>query len=326
MFSFQEKDNGATKERGDSTPVPGSFRERLKVGLSKTRQALFGDSGRLTQTSSDSLQTTLEELEAQLLMADTGIEATQEIISDLHKSCRPGELYACLHRILVTKLAPHEKALDINQASPLVILVIGVNGVGKTTTIGKLAGLYQQAGKRVLLAAGDTFRAAAVEQLQAWGDRHDIPVIAQDSGADSASVIFDAFEAARARGIDILIVDTAGRLHTQTNLMEELSKIKRVLARLDAKAPHETLLVLDAGTGQNAIAQTRQFHETIGISGLVLTKLDGTAKGGILFALARQFDIPVRYIGVGEQAQDLQEFKAEVFVDALLGNDTADTN
>lgn len=326
MFSFQEKDSGVTKERGDSTPVPRSFRERLKIGLSKTRQALFGGSGSLAQTSSDSLEATLEELETQLLMADTGIETTQEIISELRKSCRPGELYACLHQILVAKLAPHEQVLNINQASPMVILVIGVNGVGKTTTIGKLASRYQQAGKKVLLAAGDTFRAAAVEQLQAWGNRYNISVIAQDSGADSASVIFDAFEAARARGIDILIVDTAGRLHTQTNLMEELSKIKRVLARLDAKAPHETLLVLDAGTGQNAIAQTHQFHETIGISGLVLTKLDGTAKGGILFALARQFDIPVHYIGVGEQTQDLQEFKAEVFVDALLGNDTAGTH
>jgi len=324
MFSFRKKDTAITEEKTDSTPAPASFRERLKIGLNKTRQALFGGLGEIFQGASGSLENTLEELETHLLMADAGIEATREIIDGLRKSGNPNDLLPCLRRILIEKLLPHERSLDINQAKPMVILIIGVNGAGKTTTIGKLASRFQQQGKSVLLAAGDTFRAAAVEQLQTWGDRHDTPVVAQGSGADSASVIYDAFEAAQARGIDILIADTAGRLHTKSNLMDELVKIKRVLTKLDANAPHETLLVLDAGTGQNAISQARQFHEAINISGLALTKLDGTARGGVLFALANHFDIPVRYIGVGEQSQDLQEFNAEAFVDALLETPAGD--
>ena len=220
---------------------------------------------------------------------------------------------------------PHERPFTLdNLGKPAVILVIGVNGAGKTTTIGKLAHRFQQAGHKVMLAAGDTFRAAAVEQLQTWGQRNNVPVIAQGTGADSASVIFDAFEAARSRNVDVLIADTAGRLHNKANLMNELAKIKRVLGKQEENAPHETLLVLDAGTGQNAVSQATQFHDAIGVTGLALTKLDGTAKGGVLFALARHFDIPVRFIGVGEQLDDLREFKAWEFVSALLDTDTAD--
>ena len=255
-----------------------------------------------------------------LLMADVGMEATREIIDELGKNNKDtGNLINELRRILQDRLQAHEKPLEADELpSPAVILVIGVNGVGKTTTIGKLAHRFQARGRKVMLAAGDTFRAAAVEQLQSWGERHDIPVIAQTTGADSASVIYDAFAAARARHIDILIADTAGRLHNQSNLMEELAKIKRVLGRIDTDAPHETLLVLDAGTGQNAISQTREFHRAIDVTGLAVTKFDGTARGGVLFALARQFDIPVRYIGVGEQAEDLRDFHAAEFIDTLL--------
>jgi fused signal recognition particle receptor len=263
----------------------------------------------------------MDELEMRLITADAGIEATDEIMQELRKNCRDEtQLFEQLQQILTDKLLPHERPLDIDKLSgPFVILVIGVNGAGKTTTIGKLANRYQQSGHKVMLAAGDTFRAAAVEQLQAWGDRHNVPVIAQSTGADSASVLYDALEAAKARGIDVLIADTAGRLHTKSNLMDELVKIKRVLAKLDNNAPHETLLILDAGTGQNAVSQTSQFHQAIGITGLALTKLDGTAKGGVLFALARQFDLPVRFIGIGEQADDLRDFSASEFVSALLG-------
>ncbi len=202
---------------------------------------------------------------------------------------------------------------------PFVILMVGVNGVGKTTTIGKLAKRLQAQGKSVMLAAGDTFRAAAVEQLQVWGERNDVTVITQGSGADSAAVIFDALQSARARGIDVLIADTAGRLHTQTNLMEELKKIKRVIAKLDADAPHEVMLIVDAGTGQNALNQAVQFHEAMGLTGITLTKLDGTAKGGIIFAIAKRLGVPIRFIGVGEAIEDLREFDAGEFVDALLG-------
>ncbi len=253
-------------------------------------------------------------------MADAGIEATREIINELGKSGKDTDgLVNELRRILSDRLQAHEKPLDTDMLpSPAVILVIGVNGVGKTTTIGKLVHRFQAQSKKVMLAAGDTFRAAAVKQLQTWGEHHGVPVIAQATGADSASVIYDAFESACARNMDMLIADTAGRLHNKSNLMEELAKIKRVLRKIDAGAPHETLLVLDAGTGQNAVSQTREFHNAIGITGLALTKFDGTAKGGMLFALARQFDIPVRYIGVGEQAEDLRDFNATEFIDTLL--------
>ncbi len=221
-------------------------------------------------------------------------------------------------------LEPCSQPLEIDsQRQPFVILVIGINGAGKTTTIGKLAKNFQQGGYSVMLAAGDTFRAAAVEQLKVWGERNDIPVIAQGSGADSASVIYDALQAAKARGVDILLADTAGRLHTQDNLMEELKKVKRVMGKLDESAPHETLLVLDGGTGQNALRQAESFHESIGVTGLAITKLDGTAKGGVLFAMAKKLGLPIRYIGVGEGIEDLRVFDAHEFVQALLAHDEA---
>ncbi|MCK9563256.1 MAG: signal recognition particle-docking protein FtsY [Bacteroidales bacterium] len=272
----------------------------------------------------------LEQLETQLLTADLGIEVTSEVIAALTDRVRRKELgdadalHQALHGLLVDILQPCERPLTITGVDkPFVLLVVGVNGVGKTTTIGKLARQMMADGQSVMLAAGDTFRAAAVEQLQVWGERNRVPVVAQHTGADSASVIYDALESARARGAGVLIADTAGRLHTKSNLMEELRKIKRVLGKLDASAPHEVLLVLDAGTGQNAVVQMQQFHEAVGITGVVLTKLDGTAKGGVIFALCRRFGVPVRYIGVGEGVEDLQPFRADDFVSALLQRDEA---
>jgi fused signal recognition particle receptor len=267
----------------------------------------------------------LEELETRLLMADVGMEATQAIMSDLNQRVSRQELddmdalmqalYNKMHRIL----RPAAQTLTIDtKHRPFVILMVGINGAGKTTTIGKLAKKFQQQGKSVMLAAGDTFRAAAVEQLTIWGERNGIPVIAQGSGSDSASVIFDAMQSAKARGIDILLADTAGRLHTQTNLMEELKKVKRVMQKLDDSAPHEIMLIVDASIGQNALVQARQFNEALGVTGITVTKLDGTAKGGILFAIAEQLKIPVRFIGVGETIDDLQEFDAYEFTSALL--------
>ena len=269
----------------------------------------------------------LDELETRLLTADVGVEATTAIVQNLTRRVARKELadsealYKALQEELAALLAPVEQPLNIEAAQqPYVILVVGVNGVGKTTTIGKLARKLQQDGKKVMLAAGDTFRAAAVEQLQVWGERNQIAVVAQHTGADSASVIFDALQAAKARGMDVLIADTAGRLHTKDNLMEELKKVRRVIGKLDESAPHETLLVLDAGTGQNAINQTRQFHQAVNLSGLALTKLDGTAKGGVIFALAKQFGLPIRYIGVGEGIDDLRSFVAKDFVQALFAD------
>ncbi len=270
----------------------------------------------------------LEDLETQLLTADLGIDATQKIINDLTQRVARNQLadtealFTAMSEDMVAILQPSCRPLTIpEQEGPFVILMIGINGVGKTTTIGKLAKQFQDQGKSVMLAAGDTFRAAAVEQLQVWGERNDIPVIAQHSGADSASVIYDALQAAKARNVDILIADTAGRLHTQNNLMEELKKVKRVMAKLDNAAPHEVMLVLDAGTGQNALSQAVQFNDAIGVTGITLTKLDGTAKGGIIFAIAQKTHLPIRYIGVGETIDDLRTFEAEEFVDALLGRE-----
>lgn len=267
----------------------------------------------------------LEELESQLIMADVGMQATSRIMSALNQQVSRSEvndsdaLRLALQKELVRLLSPVEQPLEIpDRDSPFVILVVGVNGSGKTTTIGKLAKQLQDGGKSVMLAAGDTFRAAAVEQLQSWGERNQVPVIAQGTGADSASVIFDAVQSAKARGIDVLIADTAGRLHTQNNLMEELQKVKRVIGKLDPEAPHETLIVLDGGTGQNALNQARQFHESMQLSGMVVTKLDGTAKGGVIFAIAEQLGLPIRFIGVGESVEDLQVFEAERYVDALV--------
>ncbi|ASJ71165.1 signal recognition particle-docking protein FtsY [Granulosicoccus antarcticus] len=267
----------------------------------------------------------LEELESQLIMADVGIEATARVMSVLNRQVSRSEvgdstaLRQALQLELVKLLTAVEQPLEIPDSdSPFVILVVGVNGSGKTTTIGKLAKQLQDGGKSVMLAAGDTFRAAAVEQLQTWGERNNVPVISQGSGADSASVIFDAVQSAKARGIDVLIADTAGRLHTQNNLMEELQKVKRVIGKLDPTAPHETLIVLDGGTGQNALNQARQFHETMQLTGMVVTKLDGTAKGGVIFAIAEHLGLPIRFIGVGEKVEDLEVFEAERYVNALV--------
>lgn len=267
----------------------------------------------------------LEELESQLIMADVGIEATSRVMKALNQQIGRSEvgdsdaLRRALQQELVSLLKPVEQPLEIPESdSPFVILVVGVNGSGKTTTIGKLAKQLQDGGKSVMLAAGDTFRAAAVEQLQTWGERNNVPVIAQGTGSDSASVIFDAVKSAKARGIDVLIADTAGRLHTQNNLMDELQKVKRVMGKVDSAAPHETLIVLDGGTGQNALNQAQQFHEAMQLTGMVVTKLDGTAKGGVIFAIAESLGLPIRFIGVGEQVADLEVFEAERYVNALV--------
>jgi fused signal recognition particle receptor len=267
----------------------------------------------------------LEELESQLIMADVGIDATARVMKSLNQQISRSEvgnsdaLRLALQHELTALLRPVEQPLEIPDSdSPFVILVVGVNGSGKTTTIGKLAKQLQDGGKSVMLAAGDTFRAAAVEQLQTWGDRNNVPVISQGTGADSASVIFDAVQSAKARGIDVLIADTAGRLHTQNNLMEELQKVKRVMSKIDPEAPHETLIVLDGGTGQNALNQAQQFHEAMHLTGMVVTKLDGTAKGGVIFAIAESLGLPIRFIGVGEQVADLEVFEAERYVNALV--------
>ncbi|MFK7890838.1 MAG: signal recognition particle-docking protein FtsY [Granulosicoccus sp.] len=270
----------------------------------------------------------LEELENQLIMADVGVDATAKVMHALNRQLGRSEvsdsnaLRLALQQELTTLLMPVEQPLEIPDSDdPFVILVVGVNGSGKTTTIGKLAKQLQAGGKSVMLAAGDTFRAAAVEQLQTWGERNQVPVISQGSGADSASVIFDAVESAKARGIDVLIADTAGRLHTQNNLMEELRKVKRVIGKVDASAPHETLIVLDGGTGQNALNQAVQFHEAMTLSGMVVTKLDGTAKGGVIFAIAEKLELPIRFIGVGEKVEDLEVFEAQRYVEALIATD-----
>jgi len=301
------------------------FLERLKQGLSKTSASLGEGMASLFLGKKAIDDDLLEDLETRLLTADVGVEATTAIIGNLTKRVArkeladSGALYKALQDELVALLKPVEQPLQIDSSKqPYVILVVGVNGAGKTTTIGKLAKKLQQDGKKVMLAAGDTFRAAAVEQLQVWGERNQIAVIAQHTGADSASVIFDAVQAAKSRGMDVLIADTAGRLHTKDNLMEELKKVRRVIGKLDDTAPHEVLLVLDAGTGQNAINQAKQFNQTVNLTGLALTKLDGTAKGGVIFALAKQFALPIRYIGVGEGIDDLRTFEAEAFVQALF--------
>lgn len=308
-----------------SEPAKLGFFARLKQGLSKTSASLGEGMASLFLGKKAIDDDLLDEIETRLLTADVGVEATTTIVQNLTKRVARKELadsealYKALQEELATLLRPVEQPLTITRdKQPYVILVVGVNGVGKTTTIGKLAKKLQQDGKKVMLAAGDTFRAAAVEQLQVWGERNNIAVIAQHTGADSASVIFDAVQAAKARGVDVLIADTAGRLHTKDNLMEELKKVRRVIGKLDETAPHEVLLVLDAGTGQNAINQAKQFNNAVELTGLALTKLDGTAKGGVIFALAKQFGLPIRYIGVGEGIDDLRTFEADAFVRALF--------
>lgn len=298
---------------------------RLRNGLRKTRENLGEGLARLVLGKKEINADLLEEIETQLLMADIGIEATQKIVMHLTQALKRKELkegdalFAMLKQQLTQLLSDYSQPLAIEAAEgPFVILMVGVNGAGKTTTIGKLAHRFQSEGKKVMLAAGDTFRAAAVEQLQVWGERNQVPVIAQSTGADSASVIYDAFEAAKARGIDVLIADTAGRLHTQHNLMEELKKVKRVIQKLDPNAPHEVMLVLDASIGQNALSQAVEFHEAIGVTGITMTKLDGTAKGGILFALSDKLHLPLRFIGVGEAQSDLRPFDPNAFISALF--------
>lgn len=317
MFGFFKKSSE------DTTPVAApSWRERLKAGLARTR-AQFG--GRLKTLFSrgridDEL---LEDLEALLLTSDVGIEATRFLLDELKERARrdnpdtPDALQKALSDALHNLLLPLEKPLDVSGHRPFIIMIAGVNGAGKTTSIGKLAKYYQSQGLSVLLAAGDTFRAAAREQLQAWGERNSVTVISQESG-DPAAVIFDAISAARARGIDIVLADTAGRLPTQLHLMEEIAKVRRVIQKADPEGPHETLLVLDANFGQNALQQVKAFDKAISLSGLILTKLDGTAKGGVVAAIARQCPKPIRFIGIGEGIDDLKPFVARDFVDALF--------
>lgn len=305
---------------------PGFF-ARLKQGLSKTSQNL--GNGLASLFLGKKIDEELyEELETQLLMADVGVETSQKLIKQLiqHADRRQlkdaDSLYEKLQQEMAQLLDVVEKPLQVdNPDGPFVILMVGVNGVGKTTTIGKMAQQFKQQGKSVMLAAGDTFRAAAVEQLQVWGERNQIPVIAQHSGADSASVIFDAYQAAKARKIDVLIADTAGRLQNKAHLMEELKKIVRVMKKIDGAAPHEVMLTLDAGTGQNALSQAKLFHEAVELTGISLTKLDGTAKGGVIFAIADQFKLPIRYIGVGESIDDLRVFHSKDFIRALFNKE-----
>jgi fused signal recognition particle receptor len=295
------------------------WRERLRgSALARSMGGLFSRNPRLD----DAL---LDEIETALLTADVGVAASTQLVEDLRKRMNArefvdaGALLAALRADLVALLQPVAVPLAIDPANkPFVILTVGVNGVGKTTTIGKLARRFKDEGRTLMLAAGDTFRAAAVAQLQAWGERNGVPVVAQGQDADAAAVAFDALQAARSRGMQVLIADTAGRLHTQQGLMAELGKIRRVLAKVDPDAPHEVLMVIDGTTGQNALSQLRQFHAAVNVTGLVVTKLDGTAKGGVVFALAREFGIPIRYAGIGERPEDLRVFDPQAFVDALL--------
>ncbi|EEZ4323426.1 signal recognition particle-docking protein FtsY [Escherichia coli] len=307
-------------------PTKEGFFARLKRSLLKTKENL--GSGFISLFRGKKIDDDLfEVLEEQLLIADVGVETTRKIITNLtegasRKQLRDAEaLYGLLKEEMGEILAKVDEPLNVEGKTPFVILMVGVNGVGKTTTIGKLARQFEQQGKSVMLAAGDTFRAAAVEQLQVWGQRNNIPVIAQHTGADSASVIFDAIQAAKARNIDVLIADTAGRLQNKSHLMEELKKIVRVMKKLDVEAPHEVMLTIDASTGQNAVSQAKLFHEAVGLTGITLTKLDGTAKGGVIFSVADQFGIPIRYIGVGERIEDLRPFKADDFIEALFARE-----
>ncbi|MDC3200852.1 signal recognition particle-docking protein FtsY [Porticoccaceae bacterium] len=323
---FKRNTETTDESRAESEELPEpqskiSFGQRMRSALSRTGEGI-GSLFLGTKVIDEAL---LEELETSLIMADVGIETTTKIIAELtkqldRKSLKDGAaLKDALYEILLNKLAASEGEINFDGCEkPFVMFVVGVNGVGKTTTIGKLASRLKRQGKSVMLAAGDTFRAAAVEQLQVWGERNAVPVIAQHTGADSASVVFDGIQAAKSRGADVIIADTAGRLHNKSNLMEELKKVKRVASKIDEHAPHEILLVLDAGTGQNAVAQMSEFDQVVGVTGIALTKLDGTAKGGIIFALADKFSVPIRYIGVGEGLDDLQPFNASEFVQALL--------
>jgi fused signal recognition particle receptor len=338
MFGFikrkQKKDKVADKASTETLPLSDSTSAEntsadLSESLEKTKRTFSDGMADFFLGKKSIDDTLLEELETRLLSADVGVDATTTIIDELQSDISrkvisdADSLHTKLAQIMKSILLPCEQPLsdviaDTESAKPFVILVVGINGAGKTTSIGKLANHFIEQGKSVMLAAGDTFRAAAVEQLQEWGQRNSVPVITQGTGADPASVIFDAVESASSKNIDIVIADTAGRLHTQDNLMDELAKIKRVLGKIDASAPHETLIVVDAGFGQNALHQVQQFHDSIGLTGMAVTKLDGTAKGGILFSIANTLNLPVRFIGVGEGIHDLRPFNASEFVDALL--------
>ncbi|WP_370280648.1 signal recognition particle-docking protein FtsY [Pontibacterium sp.] len=303
----------------------GRFFARIKAGLTRTKANLTKQLGNLFLGAKEIDDDLLEEIETLLLMADVGVEATTEIIERLTDKVERKQLgdaqalQVALKEELAALLHEVDEPLKVEaKEGPYVILMVGVNGVGKTTTIGKLAKKFQAEGKSVMLAAGDTFRAAAVEQLQVWGERNDVPVVAQHTGADSASVIYDAVQSAQAKNVDVLIADTAGRLQNKDHLMEELAKVVRVMKKLSPAAPHEVMLVLDAGTGQNALSQAKTFKEAVGVSGITLTKLDGTAKGGVIFAIAKQMELPIRFIGVGEQIDDLRPFNSDEFVDALF--------
>ncbi len=318
-----------TKDKEQPAPAREGFVKRLRARLNRGSGWLGYDLANLAPGGRID-EDVLDELESRLILADIGVDATERILEQLRKRLARKELKDIaaleqgLRSTLVEMLEPVEQALDVTQAAPFVILVVGVNGAGKTTTIGKLAKRFQDEGLSVMLAAGDTFRAAAIEQLRAWGEKNRVPVVAQERGADPAAVVFDAFDAARARQVDVLIADTAGRLQSQQGLMDELAKIKRVLGRRDESAPHEVLLVLDAGLGQNALVQAEKFNDALGVTGLAVTKLDGTAKGGILVAMAHRFGIPVRYIGIGEAAEDMQPFTAGDYVDAMLRPDKSE--
>ena len=328
MFGFGKKKQDQAENSPEAEQDSGyeSLFERLRSGLRKTRSNLGDGLANLLSGKKAIDEDLLEELESLLLTADIGIDATTSIIDDLTSSLKrnqlqdSGALYEALQGKLLALLEPCERPLEIPRDSnkPFVILMVGVNGVGKTTTIGKLASKFQNEKRSVMLAAGDTFRAAAVEQLQVWGNRHQVPVVAQHTGADSASVIYDAYQSAVARKIDVLIADTAGRLHNKDNLMQELEKVIRVLKKLDENIPQEVMLVLDAGTGQNGLSQAEHFKRAVDITGLTLTKLDGTAKGGMIFAIAEHFGLPIRFIGIGENSDDLRPFSAQDFVMALF--------
>ncbi len=329
MFDFLKKKKPAAEETttpaAPETEGSSGFFSRLKQGLSKTRANFTSKIAQLVLGKKHLDANLLEEIEMALLTADVGVETTQQLVKTLTDRLARNELSdsTAALQVLQTEmkalLKPCEKPFTFTDTKPQIILVVGINGSGKTTTIGKMANYFKNQQHSVMLAAGDTFRAAAIEQLQVWGERNHIPVIAQQAGADTAAVIYDACAAAKSRQVDILFADTAGRLHTQSNLMAELQKVKRVIGKVDPTAPHEVLIVLDATLGQNALTQVQQFNQAVGVTGIVLTKLDGTAKGGIIFAIAKQTGIPIRFIGVGEGIDDLRPFEADAFVDALFG-------
>jgi fused signal recognition particle receptor len=327
MFGFGKKNRAPAPETPPEVEQNAGLFARLQERLSRTRHNLSDGLANLLLGRKQIDEDLLEELETLLLTADVGVEATSRIIRNLTERVKRKELAdpEALSQALKQQLLEILRQSDVplperSTGKPLVLMMVGINGAGKTTTIGKLAHKFQQDGESVMLAAGDTFRAAAVEQLQTWGERNQVPVVAQHTGADAASVCFDALQAATSRGIDVLIADTAGRLHTKTNLMDELAKVARVMKKIDAQAPHEVLLVVDAGTGQNAVNQAVQFNQAVGLTGIVITKLDGTAKGGVIFAIANKLKVPIRFIGVGEAIEDLREFNPDEFVDALFAS------